>query len=313
MDLIISGMALSYQWWPSITHFEESLPEKRESSPAMVEQAGEVIYQALSDARVQDGSKLSIIYDPDQIDLGHYLPLIKEDFAPLDQEKPISPSLFAKIKQASHLIQQDPDRQVVICELSLYGSAAIVLSSPDKKGAACVRLKSAGIPGLEPSLADYVVITKTAAPHQEKSAALLRDLFQDRPDRHPIALGSCSTVKSQSPEIVTFIHAVLSIKHKIIPGCSTDNDPITARLSGIPINTTKEFRPWLSRGPGFNRSSLLLYQNQEVNALEYIVLEEYEGSEEPLSVRFVSGSDPYLFPVSGDSEEEILNNLFSLE
>jgi len=73
MDLIVSGMALSYQWWPSIVHFEESLAAKRNSSPAMVEQAGEVIYQAVTEIKPMPGSKLSIIYNPDQIELGKHV------------------------------------------------------------------------------------------------------------------------------------------------------------------------------------------------------------------------------------------------
>ena len=83
MDLIVSGMALSYQWWPSIIHFEEILAEKRNSSPAMVEQAGEVIYQAVTEIKPVPGSKLSIIYDPDQVDLGHYLLLLRKIMSPL--------------------------------------------------------------------------------------------------------------------------------------------------------------------------------------------------------------------------------------
>ena len=107
MDLIVSGMALSYQWWPSIAHFEESLAGKRNTSPAMVEQAGEVIYQAVTEIQPVPGSKLSIIYDTDQVDLGHYQLLLEKTFISVDHVKPSSQSLFSKIRQAAILIQSD--------------------------------------------------------------------------------------------------------------------------------------------------------------------------------------------------------------
>ena len=124
MDLILSGMALSYQWWPTITHFEESLADKRKLFPAMVEQAGEVIYQALTEVQPADGSKLSLIYDPDQVEIGSYLSLLKKDFITVDQIKPASQSMLSRLKQAADLIQADKQRLVVICELSSSGSAA---------------------------------------------------------------------------------------------------------------------------------------------------------------------------------------------
>ena len=132
MGLIVSGMALSYQWWPSLLHFEESLAEKRTTSPAMVEQAGEVIFQAVSKAQMAAGSRLSIIYNPDQVEIGPYLSMLNKDFSAVDQVRPISQSLYSRLRQAADLIQEDDRHLVVICELTSSGSGAIALSSSAK-------------------------------------------------------------------------------------------------------------------------------------------------------------------------------------
>jgi len=313
MDLIVSGMALSYQWWPSIVHFEESLAEKRKSSPAMVEQAGEVIYQAVTEIKPMPGSKLSIIYDPDQVDLGHYLLLLKKNFTSVDQVKPASKSLFSKIRQAADIIQSDNQRQVVICEISSSGSAAVVLSSSIIKGPANVRLKFADFPDLEPSLADYVVLTEAAAAHQEKTAATLQGLFKNRVNEYPVALACSRTANALSSEIITLIQTVLAIKNRLIPASSSDLDLLEAELSGSPLYPIKNIRPWLSRGPEHTRSALILFQEHGTENPEYIVLDETDHSEITPSVRIVSDSDPLLFPISGNNKVEILDKLVSLE
>ncbi len=313
MDLIVSGMALSYQWWPSIVHFEESLAAKRNSSPAMVEQTGEVIYQAVSETRPMPGSKLSIIYNPDQIELGHYLSLLKKRFISVDHVKPASISMFSKIRQAADLIRSDINRHVVICEMSSSGSAAVVISSTSDQDQAYARLKFADFPGLEPSLADYVVLTEAAASHQEKSASLLQDLFKDRINNYPVALGCSSTANALSSEIITLIQTVLAIENRLIPVSSSDLDLLEAELSGSPLYPIKDIRPWLSRGPEHTRSALIIFQEYGTADPAYIVLEEADHPELPPSVRLVSDSDPLLFPISGNNKAEILDKLASLE
>ncbi len=312
MDLIVSGMALSYQWWPSIVHFEESLAGKRNLSPAMVEQAGEVIYQAVSESRPVPGSKLSIIYDPDQIDLGQYLPLLKKIFTSVDQVKPASITMFSKIRQAADLIESDNQREVVICEISSSGSAAVVLSS-GIKGATDVRLKFAEFPGLEPSRADYVVLSEAAASNQAPTATLLRGLFQDRVNDFPAALGCSSAASALSSEIVTIIQAVLSIRNRLIPACKSNIDLLGSELQRSPLYPIKDFRPWLSHGPDYIRSALLIFQESGSDDPAYIILEETDHPKQPPTIRFVSDSDPLLFPVSGNNEGEILDKLLSLE
>ncbi|RLD91792.1 MAG: hypothetical protein DRJ13_17245, partial [Bacteroidetes bacterium] len=200
MDLILSGMTLSYQWWPLLAHFEESLAGKRKPSPAMVEQAGEVIFQAITEARPAAGTKLSIIYDPDQVEIGSYLSLLEKDFDTVDQVKPASQSLLSRLKQAADLIQADNRHLVVICEVTSSGSAAVVLSSSENKGQAYAKLRFADFPDPEPSRADYVVLTEAAASEPEKTSAFLQDLFQDRENDFPVAMGCSSLASALSSE-----------------------------------------------------------------------------------------------------------------
>ena len=313
MDLILSGMALSYQWWPSIAHFEESLANKRKPSPAMVEQAGEVIFQALTEARPADGSKLSIIYDPDQVEIGPYLSLLKKDFGTVDQVKPASQSMLSRLRQAAVLIQADNRRLVVICELSSSGSAAVVLSSSENNVQAYAKLKFSDSPDPEPSRADYVVLTEAPASEPEKTVVFLQELFQDRENDLPAALGCSSPASALSSEILTLIQAVISIKNKFIPSCGSDIDLISTKFAESPLYPINEIRPWLSRGPDYSRSALILFKDQDNNETSYVVLEETEHSESSPSVRIVSGTDPYLFPVSGNNQIAISDKLISLE
>ena len=313
MDLILSGMALSYQWWPSIAHFEESLADKRKLSPAMVEQAGEVIFQALTNARPADGSKLSIIYDPDQVEIGHYLSLLKKYFITVDQIKPASQGMLSKLRQAADLIQADNSRLAVICELTSSGSAAVVLTSSENIGQAYAKLKFADFPDPEPSRADYAVLTEAAASAPEITAAFLQELFQDRENDLPAALGCSTPANSLSSEVLTIIQAVLSIKNKFIPSCVSDIDPISTMYPESPFYPIKELRPWLSQGPDHNRSALILFHDQETHEPSYVVLEEIDHPDSSPSVRIVSDSDPYLFPVSGHNQAAISDKLNSLE
>ena len=313
MDLILSGMALSYQWWPSLAHFEENLAGKREPSPAMVEQAGEVIFQALTEARPADGSTLSIIYNPDQVEIGPYLSLLKKDFGTVDLVKPASQSLLSRLKQAADLIQADNRRLVVICELTSSGSSAVVLSSTENMGQAYAKLKFANSPDPEPSRADYVVLTEAAASNPEKTVVFLQELYQDRENDLPAALGCSSPATSLSSEILTLIQVVISIKNKFIPSCSSDIDLISTKFSESPLYQIKEIRPWLSRGPDYTRSALILFQDQENNESSYVILEETDHPESSPPVRIVSDTDPYLFPVSGNNQEAITDKLISLE
>ena len=313
MDLILSGMTLSYQWWPSLAHFEESLAGKRKPSPAMVEQAGEVIFQAITEAQPAVGSKLSIIYDPNQVEIGSYLSLLEKNFNTVDQIKPASQSLLSRLKQAADLIQADNRHLVVICEVTSSGSAAVVLSSLENKGQAYAKLKFADFPDPEPYRADYVVLTEAAASEPEKTSAFLQDLFQDRENDFPVALGCSSTASALSSEIVTLIQTVLSIKNKFIPPCGSDFDLISTNFAVSPLYPIKELRPWLSQGSELTCSALIIFQDQEINEPSYVVLEETDHFISSTDVRIVSDSDPYLFPVSGNNQSAITDKLKSLE
>jgi len=313
MDLIVSGMALSYQWWPSTAHFEESLAGKRNTAPAMVEQVGEVIYQAVTEVQPVPGSKLSIIFDTDQVDLCHYQLLLEKAFILVDHVKPSSHSLFSKIRQAAKLVQSDKSRQVVICDISPSGSAAVVISPSETKGSVNVGLKFADYPDLEPSLADYVGLTEAVAANHEKTAVMLQTLFRNRVNEYPVALGCNNPANALSSEIITFIQAVLAIKNRIIPANSSDLDLLETELSESPLYPIKDIRPWLSRGPEHTRSALIMFQEYKTNDPVYIVLGESDHPESNPPVRIVSDSDPFLFPVSGNNKSEILDHLVSLE
>ena len=312
MDLIVSGLALSYQWWPSITHFEDSLAGKRKSSPAMVEHAGEVIYQAVQKARPVPGSKLTILFNPELVDLGHYLARLENVFSSVDQSRPSSTGLFSNIKQAADLIQSDQQRHVVICEISSSGSAAIILSPLDNIESTSVKIKFSDFPGLEPSTADYVVLTDPAASDNEKTGLSLQHLFQDRVGQYPVAIG-CSPATSLSSELVALIQAILSIENRLIPASNTKIELKKLATSESPLYSIKDVRPWLSRGPDHTRSTLVVFPEKGAEDPAYIFLEEAGNSAKPSSIRIVPDSDPYLFPVSGKNKSELLQKLISLE
>jgi PfaB family protein len=304
MDLIISGMALSYQWWPSLKHFENSLAGGEKPLPSLVEHCGEVIQQAITGAGLSPSSHLTLIHDPTLADLGHYLPLIEADLQAVALVKPDSELLGSRIRQAGELIGNDGDHHVLICDLSGYGSTALLLSHPDRPGGAHARIRFPGDAGADPTRADFIMLPGSPHPTDGDSIGRLRELFKGRKDNHPVALAYSVAASALSLEMLSLVQAVLAVKLGTIPGSYQPESSGWYDFGEDLFYFNREFHPWLSRGQEFKRVALQLFRSPG-NDPEFAVLEECGDPLPRITIRHREGSDPYLIFLSGDEEDEL--------
>ena len=312
MDLIISGMALSFQWCGSLKQFEENLIDKGSTNPALVEHAGEVIYQALENAGVGNSDRLTIFRDSSQVELGHYLPLLEQDFGLINQLSPASSQLPQWIKQAGELIHNGGQDHVLLLENSQSGSAAVVLSSLKKAAPNSIIIRSFPASASAHSSVDYLEISGAYQPASQAAAQILTEVFQDRVGEHPIAVGSIDVPGPQTPEIINLIQAATAIRLNTIPKSDRKSSVFPPDLKQDPFYINLEHRPWLSRRGDFTRSALLICGKSDGPEVIF-QLEEIIQPAAPIRLRIVNTSDPYLFPLSAPTETELLDRLGKIE
>jgi len=312
MDLVISGIALSYQWCPSLKRFEENLVGKKASGPSLVEHAGEIIYQAVQDAGLDQGSHIAILLDTGKVELGHYLPLLQREFKSIELIDPSSKYLGDHIDQAMGLINDQANIHIVLCDISSSGTAALVLSPPDHSGRKITKLIAGINPQANPSRADYIEISGAALASAEIIVEDLQKAYSSWGSSYPVAVGHFKTPGSRSVEILNLIQAVLSVKIKYIPPSKLLSASIPLGLNKEPFYINQEHRPWLSRGSKFNRSAILICADQK-NSVRTFLLEEEKPIQQKVYIRVAPGTDPYLLLINGDDETELTGNLNKME
>lgn len=312
MDLVIRGMALSYSWCPSLKKFEDSLFITKENSPDDFEDLGSVILRALADAEAEGGAVIGLTSETGEEHIDD-LPWLEKQFGSAQRLTLASNYLNDHLDLINDWIHEDSDRLGVIYNTSKMGSAAIVLSHPDLSESGYVHLKTTDSEGVIPSGADLVEIFSTFNPSETAGFVELMNVFEERPDPFPVSLGSTDLNESNSSPLTNLIHTALAVHHKVIPTSSSKQIEALAGIVKEPLYVNYESRPWLSPGPDFTRSALFVNQNPDSNKWDYLVLEECKKSDVQLSIRTISGIDPYLFLIPGDDREELLNNLEELE
>lgn len=311
MDLIISGMALSCQWWPSLKHFENSLAGGEKPLTSLVEHPGEVILQTLNETEILPDSCLTLVYDPARVDLSETLPLLESMFDQVNLVEPVSAMPGERLRQAEGLIGDNPDHHIIICDTSPYGSTALLLSHPDHPGAAYARIHVPGDAGVNPARADYILLPGSPLLTDRDLIDHLKGLFSTREDSHPVALGCSDAAGSLSLEFLSLVQAALVVRLGLIPAWSPPDLSTETNPGADTLYFNREFRPWLSRGQDFKRVALQVFRSPAKKP-DIFILEE-AGSPAGMSVRLREGSDPTLFPLSGANSAELLEKLDLLE
>jgi PfaB family protein len=312
MDLVIRGMALSYSWCPSLKIFEDNLFITSENSPENFEDLGEVILRALADANPKDGAVIGLVSETGE-ELIDHLPRLEKQFSLTQRLTPVSSYLNDHLDTINDWVHKDTNRLGVIFSTSEDGSAAIILSRPDLSESGYVHLKTTDSEGVIPSMADLVEISSTINLSETAGLSELMNVFEDRSDPFPVSVGFSNLSNSDPSAMISLIHCALSVHHKLIPNSSGKQIEALAGIVKDPLYVNYETRPWLSPGPDFTRYALFVNQNPDSNKLEFLVLEECKKSDVQLSIRTISGIDPYLFLIPGDDRTELLNNLEDLE
>lgn len=312
MNLIISGMALSCQTWPSLKHFEDNLTGVTLQHPASTSPLAEVILQALIEADVSPAARISLILNSSTVDCEHHLAHLTTQFCGIDQVEPVSGAMGAILRQADGLLGKDPQRHAIICSHSPNGTTALLLSHPDQPGAAYARIHGSGEPGVDPASADYVLLPGSPLPDDSGIVNDLKDLFSNRTNNHPVALGYGDAAEPYFPEILSLVQAALAVRWGLIPASSDQPDPLVENILETDfLFFNREFRPWLSHGREFKRIALQVFR-APAEKPEMFILEEVSAPA-ALALRLRESSDPVLFPLSGSDRTELLENLNLLE
>ncbi len=308
MDLIVSGMALSLQWTPTLQHAEYCLTGRYQTLPSLVEHPGEVIQNALTGISAKHDARLVLIHLGAEADLGHYLPLLEDQFADVKQVQPASSRLVDVLHEAATLTL-DRKQHVVISETVGGGTAAIVLSPPDSGAAGLARVYD--LPGnpLEGQVFDYLGTPSPPSPTAlQELAAILSEPNGD----HLVALGSFNAPLPGQEPLPAFIQAVLAITNQIIPAWYAEQPTPSHKYREGNFLFSPTARPWLYSGKQSRRRAIFGDWESPSSGWELIALEEIPFRSDHSRVRIIPGYDPLLFPLRGSSSEELLKELDGL-
>lgn len=310
MNLLLSGIALSYQQIPSCAYFEEGLAAQREVAPVMVEHPGEVILSALQDLPAAGWTGLTIIPSSIPPEYGYYLTLLEERFGELEVIQPESPALIDLIHQAASILEKDPSQLVVINETTQTGSAAITLTQEDQSSPGIIKLHIPEHASFTPL--DFELLGFAGA-GDGLPLDLMAALISNRSAGRPVSLAHPGSHGQPDQSLLNLILLALAIKVKTLPAWTHpgdwDNPP--GLISNLHLNTAS--RPWLSTNKDFLRSAALLGKSARSATWQAIFLSEIPQTAETLRIRPIQAVDPSLFLVRAANQEGLIKGLESLE
>ena len=312
MDLVISGIALSFSWCPTLKHIEDNLFQRIEKTPEKFEGPGEVILRALGDAKASKTDEIGWICDSGDSFIDH-LPLLEKHYNLKQGLNPNYSSFREHLDIVNDWIHKDSRRLAIIFITSEKGSAAITLAHPNQSPSGYVRLKSTDAEASNPSRADLVEFTPVGNLTGNGLIEQLIDIFKNRSEDYPVSIGSHTLPGSGSEPLISLIHAALSVYHKVIPISSKEQKEALAGIVKDPLYLNFENRPWLSRRDHFTRSALFACQEQGSNGWDKFILQELENQTVPLSIRTITNIDPDLFLIPGSDQADLLSNLEELK
>ncbi len=312
MDLVISGIALSYNWCPTLKQFEDNLFQKNEKSSANFSVPGEVILQALGDKGSDSMPEIGWISETGS-DLSAYLPRLENNLN-LEQGTSPNPGSFReRLEIINSWLNEDSSRKAVLFNSAENGTAAISLVHPDQFQSGYVRIKTTDQESSNPARADLVEFNQIGKMPEKSLLAKLERIFEERSEDYPVSIGSQTRPGNNPDPLLGLIHAALAVYHKVIPTSSEGQKTALAGIVRAPLYLNFENRPWLSRSRDFIRSALFAWQDPEPTGWDVLVLQELKESPDSLSIRTITDIDPALFLVQGSDQEELVSNLEKLK
>ena len=303
-------MALSLQRLPSLSYFEENLAVQRDDPPVMVEHPGEVILEALNGIQGEHHSGLTIIPTLSPPEYGFYLTQLEERFGKLEIVQPASTYLIDILHQAAGILEKDPSQQVVVSETTQTGTSAIALASSHNGHAAIVKLIFPDQP--EEAMFDFE-LAGFSGDLEDGGTVLLERLIKKRSGGRPVSLVHPGHYNQPPESLLTLIMIALAIKAKTLPAWNQNGDPELPGSLHSALHLNPRSRPWLARGKDFRRSAALLGRRMGSQKWRSLRLIELSQRADSVGIRHIDGIDPYLFLISADDQEGMIEGLEDVE
>ncbi len=312
MEVVITGMALSYTSWGSLEIFTDSLYFPGETSKYQLLDHQSVIQQALEDANPGSEVEVGLISSPNnKLDLD--LSFLEKEFTQITViNNPVN-SITGAINQANNWLQEKAERIVLIISSSRLGTACVVLALPELPGTSYARISTPIQPESVLPQVDYVVLSQQINQLDQPNLDRLFTLFDHKSRKLPIVLGGAHNSSPDSLNLVNLMQAALSISYKVIPGSLQELDASLKIPSSELLALERKSRSWFSRGTEFTRSALLISEMENSENWNYLFLSESENSVSAPRIRTRVNSDPFFFPISGADQASLINNLAAME
>lgn len=310
MNLSISGMALSLQRLPSLTYFEDNLAVQRDDPLVMVEHPGEVILESLKGCQGGFRTGLTIIPTVSPPEFGFYLSQLEDCFGELEIVQPTSTYLLDILLQAAAMMEKDPNRLVVISETTQTGTSAIVLSNTFQDNVGIVKI-------ILPDQAEGNVLDFELAGYSgdldEGGIEFLNNLIRKRSGGRPVSLVNPGPYGQPAESLLNLIMIALSIKEKILPAWIPCGDFELSSDQTTALHLNPQSRPWLARGKEFRHSAAMLGKREGSQNWQSLLLIDLPRQPETVRLRHVDAVDPYLFLISADDQEGVIERIEDLE
>ena len=316
MAVIIAGMQAAIDSCKSLEQYERSLYSDIPCTKSADRNPSQVALSALQDADLEDLNNLILISSPDSelMDLPSVLGLQSKQYQSI---APIDGSDYVVLEQADRLIQEDPQRIVLLTLTTGNNTVSLVLLHPDQNVPAYAvldNLESDPINKEKLNSVSYLDYSRGINTLDQNQFQSLCNLFAGDYQEPSIALGSKSFGSSPRSGLENFLYVALLINRKLIPGANEFLDETIDPPEENPFYIPEGTRPWLNQGPGYLRTALLVLPGDQTKNWDHWLAWEPDRSKPLPSVRpSLKGTEPYLLPITGHSLSDLQDNLDLIE
>jgi PfaB family protein len=318
MALIIIGLDIAYGSCSSLHLLERSLYNGNSCNENVTHDPNTVAVNAFHDGALDRVSQVGLLStDPS--------PLIDSPQSVFGDSTQIGtiPStpgaIFQSIQLANSWIQENADRVVSLTITSGIGTGSMLLAHPSRNIPAYAQIEFQSDQTVTEQLLNapigYLELSKGISNLNQEEFDILGEMFVPG-DRFPeTALGSIYPRITDESGLASLIHSSLLLSRKIIPESSgVLSKDISSSVEKHPFYIPEQTRPWLDRGNGFQRSAMLIQTGNIAGKRNFLILRE-PGISKPLpNVRpYLSGNEPILIPLWGNTLQELLGRVQSLE
>ena len=317
MKISISGLALNTASCSSLKAFKQFIITGEDCEGNGTLTPSQVAIEALEDGEVNDYDDLFFITSPhsDLLDLPDRLKLKAHQYQVVqsEQDSDLDPLL-----QAGLLIQEDPNRKVLLGLTSGSGTIALLLTHPEGNHLAYAELDPVqdankfitGESEGDPGPITYFHLNQGTETLNQDAVNRIHELVPERgPDS--IALGWMDPKYTKENELLQIIFTAVMLHQKSIPGSPGGLQDNLVFPQDSPYYLAEGSRPWFDQGQGFIRTAFVYAP--EKGYLGWKLTEPKRPRSIPILQTSITGVEPHLILVPGNTIAEVLGGLQELE